>query len=167
MNNLGAAYQVGGRNAEALELLEKVLVLRKAVLGPDHPHTFDTMANLAIAYDETGVTDKAIAIYKEVLAYRRVKLGSDHSDTIKTMNNLVAELLKAQRWADAEPLLRECLELRRKTNVDGWLRFHTMSQLGGALAGLKRFAEAEKLLLDGYKGLVEKEPKIPRCARKR
>ena len=46
------------------------------------------------------------------------------------MNNLGTVYLKAKRWADAEPLLRECLELRRKTKSDAWLKFHTMSQLG-------------------------------------
>ena len=166
MNNLGAAYQVAGRNAQAFELLEKVLPLRQEVLGPDHPDTLNTMGNLAAAYDETGQTDKAIAVYKEVLAYRRVKLPPGHPATIKTMNNLGVALLKGKRWADAEPLLRECLELRRKLKADAWLRFHTMSQLGDALAGLKRYLEAETLLLEGYKGLIENEPQIPALHKK-
>ena len=77
------------------------------------------------------------------------------------MNNLGAVYLKANRWADAEPLLRECLELRRKVKSDIWLRFHTMSQLGAALAGQKRYAEAEPLLVKGHEGLAANEAEIP------
>ena len=63
-------------------------------------------------------------------------------------------------------LLRECLELREKTKVDEWLRFHTMSQLGAALAGQGKFAEAEPLLTNGYEGLVANEAKACLAARK-
>ena len=36
-----------------------------------------------------------------------------------------------------------------------------MSQLGTALAGLKKYAEAEPLLLGGYEGMKARETKIP------
>jgi eukaryotic-like serine/threonine-protein kinase len=41
-----------------------------------------------------------------------------------------------------------------------------VSQLGAALAGQKRLAEAEPLLIKGYDGLNERQPKIPVPARK-
>ena len=46
------------------------------------------------------------------------------------------------------------------------MRFHTMSQLGAALAGQKKYAEAEPLLIDGYDGMKAREAKIPAPAKK-
>ena len=59
----------------------------------------------------------------------------------------------------------ERLALVPKQNSSGWTRFYTMSQLGGALLGEKKYAEAEPLLLAGYEGLKEREAKIPAVRR--
>ena len=64
------------------------------------------------------------------------------------------------RWIEAEPLLRECLRLREKKGPDDWFYYLTQSQLGAALAGQKRHAEAEPLLVRGYEGLKAREAKI-------
>jgi hypothetical protein len=44
---------------------------------------------------------------------------------------------------------------------DDWLTFNTRSQLGGALLGQKKYADAEPLLLEGYQGMKEREKAIP------
>jgi hypothetical protein len=49
---------------------------------------------------------------------------------------------------------------------DDWLRFHTMSQLGAALAGLNRYADAEPMLVGGYEGLKAREASIPASSRR-
>ncbi|MSU48933.1 MAG: hypothetical protein EXS37_07595 [Opitutus sp.] len=41
-----------------------------------------------------------------------------------------------------------------------WLTFNIRSLLGGDLAGQKKFAEAEPLLVSGYDGLKQREEKI-------
>jgi eukaryotic-like serine/threonine-protein kinase len=166
MNTLAALLQVTGKIPEAIELLQKVLTLRKEALGADHPRTLMSMGNLAVAYSDSGRTDEALDLYREVLASRRVKLSPGHPATLKAMNNLSAVYLKAKKPTDAEPLLRECLELRRKSKLDAWLKFHTMSQLGAALAGQAKYAEAQPFLLDGYAGLVENEAAIPAARKK-
>ena len=65
------------------------------------------------------------------------------------------------KWTEAESLLRECLLIRAKVLPDDWLRFNSISQLGGALLGLGRFAEAEPLLVEGYEGMKSREARIP------
>jgi hypothetical protein len=42
-----------------------------------------------------------------------------------------------------------------------WEVFHTKSQLGQALTGLNRFAEAEPLLLEAYRELAARKGQIP------
>jgi hypothetical protein len=70
-------------------------------------------------------------------------------------------LLQAHAFADAEPLLRECLAIREKTIPNDWSTFNTMSMLGGALLGQKKYADAEPLLLKGYEGMKQREKTIP------
>ena len=50
---------------------------------------------------------------------------------------------------------------RQKALPDGhWLVAETMSLLGEALAGQKRFEDAEPLLIDGYAG-IRLSPEVP------
>jgi len=42
-----------------------------------------------------------------------------------------------------------------------------MIALGGALAGQKKFQEAEPLLVEGYSGMKEREAKMPPAAKTR
>ena len=69
-------------------------------------------------------------------------------------------LLQQKKWAEAEPLLRECLTICEKTQPDDWTTFNTQSLLGGALLGQKKYAEAEPQLLKGYEGLKQREKSI-------
>ena len=74
---------------------------------------------------------------------------------------IASSLLEAKAFAEAEPLLRECLAIREKKEPDDWRTFNTHSMLGGALLGQKKYAEAEPLLLKGYEGVKAREEKIP------
>jgi hypothetical protein len=71
------------------------------------------------------------------------------------------DLLQHRQYSAAETYLRECLTIREKKLPDDWVLFNTKSMLGGALAGQKKFQEAEPLLVEGYSGLKEREAKIP------
>ena len=70
-------------------------------------------------------------------------------------------LIQQHKWAQAEPVLRECLALREKSESDDWNTFNTRSLLGGSLLGQKKYDEAEPLILSGYEGMKAREAKIP------
>jgi serine/threonine protein kinase len=161
MNNLGAARLRAGRTAEAIPLFEEALQLRKTRLGPDHPDTLQSMNNLAMARRDAGRTAEALTLFEEVLDLRRAKLGLNHPDTLASTDHLAAAYLETRRWADAAALLRECLKRREDAQPDDWRRFHTMSQLGAALAGGQKPAEAEAYLIRGYEGLLKRAARIP------
>ena len=55
--------------------------------------------------------------------------------------------------------------IREKTLPDDWVLFNTKSMLGGALAGQKKFQEAEPLLVEGYSGMKDREAKIQPAAK--
>jgi tetratricopeptide (TPR) repeat protein/tRNA A-37 threonylcarbamoyl transferase component Bud32 len=160
-NNLALAYKVAGRLADVLPLHEKTLKLVAAKLGPDHPDTLISRNNLARAYQAAGRLNDALPLFEGTLKELQAKLGPDHPSTLQIMNNLAGAYLDARRWAEAERTARECLSLLQKKQPEGWLRLHTMSQLGAALAGQKKYAEAEPLLLQGYEGMKARAAKVP------
>jgi hypothetical protein len=76
-------------------------------------------------------------------------------------------LLTLKKWTEAEPMLRECLTIREKSQPDVWATFNAKSMLGGALLGQKKYADAEPLLLAGYEGMKQREKSIPPQGRPR
>ncbi len=165
--SLANAYLAAGRTAEAIAMHEATLKLMASKLGPDHPDTLHCRNSLARDYQVVGRLTDALPLFEDTLKRYQAKLGRDHSQTLIVMNNLAGAYLEAQRWAEAEPLARDCLGLRAKKMPQEWWNFHTMSQLGAALAGQKKYAEAEPLLLQGYEGLKARSPKIPAPAKKK
>jgi hypothetical protein len=119
------------------------------------------MNYLARAYQAAGRPTDALPLFESALKRSKAKLGSDHPNTLFFMNNLAGAYLEASRWAEAERTARACLDVRKKKPFDDWWRYHTMSQLGAALAGQTKYAEAEPLLLEGYGGLRARAAKIP------
>jgi hypothetical protein len=77
------------------------------------------------------------------------------------MAALGLNLLKQNKFAEAEPVVRKCLELREQNEADDWRTFNTRSMLGASLLGQKRYKEAEPLLLAGYEGMKQREARIP------
>jgi hypothetical protein len=125
------------------------------------------MNNLARAYQAAGRLTDALPLFEESLKRLKAKLGPDHPDTLTSMSNLAGAYLDARRWAEAEKTARECLSLREHKQPDDWWCFHTISQVGAALTGQKKYAEAEPLILAGYEGLKAREAKIPAPAKSR
>jgi hypothetical protein len=68
--------------------------------------------------------------------------------------------LSQRKFAESEPLAREAVEFNLKTQPDDWQRFRAESLLGGSLAGQKKYAEAEPLLLEGYQGMQARKDLI-------
>jgi serine/threonine protein kinase len=157
MNNLAGVYREVGRLKDARTLCEETLRLRKSKLGHDHPDTLITMNNLALIYRDSNLPNDARALILDLIKRQKSKLGAASARTLATMNVLTDMHLAAKRWSEAERTARECLELRQQSQPDDWWRYHTMSQLGAALAGLGRRVEAEPLVIQGYEGLRARE----------
>jgi serine/threonine protein kinase/tetratricopeptide (TPR) repeat protein len=166
MNDLANAYQDMGRLTEAIALHEQVLKRSKAKLGPDDHNTLQSMNNLGNAYQLDGRPAQAVTLHEEALWRRQAKLGSEHTATLQSMNNLARAYIACHR-PEAEPLLRRALAIRQKKLPDDWATFDTRSMLGGVLLDLKKYDEAEPLLVSGYEGLEARAAKIPAPIRNR
>ena len=80
------------------------------------------------------------------MAEARKALPKDSPQLAGLLAQIGLSLLQQKKWTEAEPLLRECLAIREKTQPDVWSTFNTKSLLGGALLGQKKYADAEPLL---------------------
>jgi hypothetical protein len=83
------------------------------------------------------------------------------------MHNLGSSYLLAKQPEKAERVLLASLTGREKIQPNAWTTFQTKSALGGALADLQRYDEAERLLLQGYEGMKQRDAKIPKTGKGR
>jgi tetratricopeptide (TPR) repeat protein len=162
LDNLVVAYDAAGRAAEAIPLLEQAFhasgkSLKRRPVG----------ALLLAMYGRAGRAAEAARLVPEVLADARKTFPKDSSQLAGTLAQSGDTLLQVHAYADAEPLLRECLALREKTEPDAWTTFNAQSMLGRALLGQEKYAEAEPLVVAGYEGLKAHEAGIPPLATSR
>jgi serine/threonine protein kinase len=154
--NLGVNYLDAGRLAEAMPLLEEAKQAAKT-----QPDLRWVGSGLLEAYVMAGQTLDAARLIDELLADDRKALPEGSPQLAGELAQFGSALLETKGFANAEPLLRECLAIRQQTLTDDWRTFNTQSMLGGALLGQKKYAEAEPLLLAGYEGLKQREETIP------
>lgn len=64
---LGLCYSHLGRHAEALELYEESLTLRRSTYGPQHPDSIWSLARLAEAHFALDHLAEAITLREELL----------------------------------------------------------------------------------------------------
>jgi hypothetical protein len=66
---------------------------------------------------------------------------------------LGSNLIQQQKYADAEPVVRESVDLLQRNFPETWDRFRAQSLLGAVLLGEQKYAEAELHLVEGYQGM--------------
>jgi tetratricopeptide (TPR) repeat protein/tRNA A-37 threonylcarbamoyl transferase component Bud32 len=158
-------YREEGRLAEAEAIEDRVLKSYERVYKKDLPSAEWSRYNLALVYRDQGRLPEAEALARKTLDVRRRILGPNRPDTLQASDLLGSLLLQTGDFAGAESLLRQSLNVRTETDPSDWRTSADQSLLGAALSGLKRFAEAEPLLVAGYTGLKERELKIPAADR--
>ncbi len=154
--NLGVNYKDAGRLQEAIPLLEEAYRASRTI-----PTLRWVEPKLLDGYRKAGMSAEAVQLVQNQVADARKVLPRDSPQLAGTLAQTSLTLLQFKAFAEAEPLLRECLVIREKTEPDSWLTFHTQSLLGAALLGQQKYTEAEPLLLGGYDGLKQRQAKIP------
>jgi serine/threonine protein kinase len=167
MQAVADGYAQSGQIHEAIALHEETLKLSKAKLGREHAGTLRSMTHLAFDYSAADRLDEAIPLFEKVLELYTAKLGPDHPQTLPIRavrdRTLGRKWLQQKEYTKAEPLLRQ--DLSRRGQATDWYGFHIESLLGESLLGQKKLDEAEPFLIKGYKGMTEREAKIPAPAK--
>ena len=147
---------------KATDLLEQAWAKARKQPGPPADDLAWIPSDLGEAYDQAGQFAKAESLYREALEtvrQRHEEASPQAADVCRPSS--AGTCSSSRRYAEAEPLLRECLKFREQNEPDDWTTFNTKSLLGGSLLGQKKYAEAEPLLLAGYEGMKQREGKIP------
>jgi eukaryotic-like serine/threonine-protein kinase len=160
MNNLAEAYGNEGKYARAETLFSQTLESERRVLGPEHPATLDTLSGFASVYQRQGNYVSSESYAEQALAERRHALGAEHPATMSSEADLALAYLSQRKFAQSESQAREALETEKKVQPDNWERFRAESLLGESLAGEKKYAAAEPLLLEGYRGMLVRKDRI-------
>ncbi len=144
----------------------------KAFAVPEDPKVAACIRQYAVCLREAGKPAQSAEAWRDLIRVSRA--GTAHPDQVATAQFMLGDVLldidTTEARAEAQAVLRECLETRRRTIPDGHpdllARYYTMCLLGSAivrgsghdsadaatrLAGIR---EAEPLLLGGYQGIV-------------
>ena len=111
-------------------------------------------------YQRQGKYGLAESHGAQALAGYRHAFGSEHPYTMEAAADLALAYQSQRKFAESEALAREALELERKKQPEDWQRFRDESLLGASLAGEKKYAEGEPLLLEGYQGMLARKDRI-------
>ncbi len=112
LGTMGTVYGSLGIYDRSAALLERGLELRRATIGRDHPETATALEGLAEAYRKLARFDEAETLHREALALKR-RTNAAPKSLASSLSNLGLTLTERGRYADAEPLLREAIELWR------------------------------------------------------
>jgi eukaryotic-like serine/threonine-protein kinase len=146
---LAVALVGQGENYEAEACYREAVAIRQQV--PSTAARSD--ASLLAALEQQGSLAELDRMLSRTVDFMRKRYGPDSAEAALAMAPRVHVLLLEGKFVEAEEPAREALAIREQRSPDDWTIFHTQSMLGASLAGQKRYAEAEPLLLVGYEGL--------------
>ena len=142
MSELADTYGELAQLQKSADLFDKVLVIRRRVLGPDDPGTIDAMGNVAASYAARGMVEQAEVLYLQVIEAGK-RLNPVPRDPISNLGNLY---LRMGRFQDAEPHLQRAMQIAaERMNEEHPYRLYVQDSLGSLYRDLKRFREAEAL----------------------
>ncbi len=165
MANLAALYTGRGRYDEAEPLLREAVAAAKKKLGPGHPLTQTVVNELVDLHGKQGQPQLGEPLLRESAAFLRDQAGADSLAYANQLASLAHNLLEQKKYAEAEPVARDCLAIQTAKEPDAWTTFHAQSLLGGALLGQAKHTDAETRLLQGYEGMKAREATIPSDSR--
>ncbi len=157
MDSLGELYVDTGKYPQAKALFQEAFDSARNAGREKDRFALASLFGVAEAYEREGHFAQAESLYTKVLQSRREVQGNEHPDTLDTLVSLGQVQIHQQHYAEAEAPLREAVAAYEKTMPDSWERFHTEALLGSSLAGQKRFADAEPLLIAGYEGMLRQK----------
>jgi serine/threonine protein kinase/tetratricopeptide (TPR) repeat protein len=170
---LGVNYCDVGRYEEAIERLE--FVHEKIPEEAGRPLIVE---KLLTSYQQLRRVDDYLNLAQQLQQAIREQAVEQAPQLAELLELHGRSLLDMQGHSQAEPMLRECLEIRKKIAPEQWITFDTMSLLGESLIGQPNpqpdlphstklvgnevwIDEVERLLTEGFEGLVERQDSIP------
>ena len=153
-------YVDNGKYAQAEALYRRVLGTAGRAFGPENPLTLHFVSEPVYMYQKRAKYGLAETYAARALEGRRHALGSEDADTMASASDLALAYLSQGKFTQSEALAREAMEFFHRKLPDDWRQFRAKSLLGASLAGQKKYAEAEPLLLEGYLGMLKRKDQM-------
>ena len=159
LHNLAFLHYEKGDIGRAMALERDVLVMRREVLGERHPEVAQSLDAIGLWSMETGDLERAELLLREAVEINIEVHGENHPEVADSLTLLASCLAAQQRFDIAYAYASAARNTLESALPDGhWRTALATSAEGAALAGLKRFAEAEPLLVRSY-DVLSNDPK--------
>lgn len=134
---------------QALAFYQEGLGIFRARKSVEHPDALDLIYNLTIVHERMGNLETATSLIRELVDLDRKVYGPKHRVTLSDTQKLMSLLLSKGDSVDAEAVGHDLLILLGEHAPDSKeRRLVICSMLGEAIAGQRRYNEAEPYLLD-------------------
>jgi tetratricopeptide (TPR) repeat protein len=160
MHNLAVSYRDTGRYDQAEALLTEAVDRAKRTLGFAHLFTQTAIPNLADVHYLQGKPEATEPLLREIAEFNREHEGPESQVYDNQLAYLFRNLIRQEKFGEAEQIARQRLDIRLKNAPDAWAVFLLKSHIGESLLGQEKFAEAEPLLVEGYEGLKARQDEI-------
>ena len=157
---LASFQEKNGELKQAEQTYKDTIERANRVLGPTHPQALVAISDLAYFYETQHRYTDALPLEFRGRDAALKAYGPEQRQSISFTSTIGKDYLAISQYAKAEAEFRTALAAIVKTAPDNWKRYNLESMLGGALAGEKKYAEAEPLMLSGYDGMKERESKL-------
>jgi tetratricopeptide (TPR) repeat protein len=132
----------------AEQLQDKIVEMRKKLLGTEHSDTLLSMRYLARTYSDQGRWNEAEQLELQVMDIGKKWLGPEDPLTLVNMGNLAGTYCNQGRWNEAEQLQLQVMDKRKKLlGPEHPLTLVSMGNLAGTYCNQGRWNEAEQLEL--------------------
>ncbi len=143
---IGLTYKDLGLFTDAQRQHERVVELRRRILGDWSPDTLASISSLGTALERQGKYSQAEPLYVKTLEAQRRVLGESHVETLSSMKGLAAVLYGQGKYAQAEVLLARVLAVGRRLLGEEHLETAvSMGNLAAAYHVQGKYGEAEPL----------------------
>src|SRR3546814_12836803 len=92
-NNLAILLGRMGEARLGREHMEKLVPMRREVLGADHEDTLSSLHNLAVMRIMTGDSEGALSLQRQLVATQTRRLGAEHPTTLSDRGTLARMLV--------------------------------------------------------------------------
>jgi len=158
LNNLAFLYSDMGNDPMAMKVATESLEMTRRVFGDVHPEVARSLNAVAMFKMDVGDYAAAEPMLRDSLAINVGTLGDAHPDVADSLTLLAGCLVAGTRYDEARELAGKARKIYSATlPEDNWRAAVALGAEGAALAGLRKYSEAEVLLLRSY-GVLKSDP---------
>ncbi|EHK17779.1 uncharacterized protein TRIVIDRAFT_214185 [Trichoderma virens Gv29-8] len=153
LSSVGSSLHLLGKYRESEAMHRQSFMLRKMLLGEEHPSTLATMGDMAVALRCQGNYKEAEASHRQALSGREKVLGEEHPSTLMSLNNLALVLRDQARYKEAEVLFRQALCGRKEVlGAENPDTLASINYLAVSLLDQGKHKEAKELFQEALRG---------------